>query len=63
MTQQHTVRSDEVRDWRLAQLSREINEIRERMTRLEAALMRGILLLVANLAGVATSLLHQLIQR
>ena len=55
--------SDDVRDWRLAQLAHEINELRDRMTRLESALARGILLLVANLAGVATSLFHQLMQR
>lgn len=63
MEEQDTVRSDEVRDWRLAQLSHELNELRERMMRLESALARGILLLVANLAGVATSLFHQLLQR
>ncbi len=36
----------------------DIREIRDRMLRLEQALGRGVLLLVANLGGLAASLLQ-----
>ena len=43
-------------------LSSQVDDVKERVGRLEGYLNRGILLLVANLAGVATTLAHALIQ-
>lgn len=43
-------------------LSTQVDDVKDRVTRLEVQLGRGILLLVANLAGVATTLAHALIQ-
>ena len=53
--------SNDVRDWQLAQLAHEINELKERVAGLETVLARGMLLLVANLAGVITTLFQQLL--
>ena len=43
-------------------MSGQFEDIKERVGRLETQLGRGILLLVANLAGVATTLARALIQ-
>lgn len=36
-----------------------MNEIKERVQRLESILVRGVLLLVANLVGMVVTLAHQ----
>lgn len=43
-------------------LASQLDDVKGRVTRLETQIGRGILLLVANLAGVATTLAHALIQ-
>lgn len=43
-------------------LSEDLKELKDRVQRLEATLARGVLLLVANLAGVAVSLAQQLLR-
>ena len=43
-------------------LASQLNDLKDRVNRLETQIGRGILLLVANLAGVATTLAHALIQ-
>lgn len=43
-------------------LNRDLNELKERVKSLEAALARGVLLLVANLAGVTIMLAQQILQ-
>ena len=43
-------------------LESQLNDLKDRVNRLETQIGRGILLLVANLAGVATTLAHALIQ-
>lgn len=50
-----------VRAYQVDQLTREVREMRERITRLETVLTRGMLLLMANLAGVATSVGQQVL--
>lgn len=42
-------------------LAESVREVKERMTRLEAALGRGVALLLANLAGMAVMLAGQLL--
>lgn len=44
-------------------LNRDLNEVKDRVKSLEAALARGVMLLVANLAGVAIMLAQQLLHR
>ncbi len=42
-------------------LTRNLSELKARVQRLESALTRGLFLLVANLAGVVTMLVRQLL--
>lgn len=42
-------------------LAASVRELKERMTRLESALARGTMLLVANLAGMVATLVGQLL--
>lgn len=42
-------------------LKEDLNELKTRVGRLETTLARGVLLLVANLAGVIVALMRQLI--
>ena len=41
----------------------DLREVKERVTRLEGTLARGVLLLVANLIGVTITLAQQLLAR
>ena len=43
-------------------LSRDIDELKDRVRRLEATLARGVLLLVANLVAMVISLAQQLLR-
>ncbi len=52
----------QIHDLEYRHLSTQVDVVKERVDRLEVQLGRGILLLVANLAGVATTLAHALIQ-
>jgi len=47
-------------DVQFRELKEDLREIKERVNRLENMLARGVLLLMANLAGVAMSLARQL---
>ena len=49
-------------DVQFRDLTDDLNELKERVGRLEMALARGLLLLVANLAGVATILAQELLR-
>jgi len=42
-------------------LNRDLNEVKDRVKSLEAALARGVMLLVANLAGVVIMLVEQIL--
>ncbi|MBI5093492.1 MAG: hypothetical protein HZB26_13755 [Candidatus Hydrogenedentes bacterium] len=44
-------------------LNRDLNELKDRVKSLEVALARGVMLLVANLAGVVIMLAQQIIHR
>ncbi len=44
-------------------LTEDLNELKNRVARLETTLARGMLLLVANLAGVVMMLVQELLQR
>lgn len=63
MSEHPTPPAHSLRDWQLGQLSQELREVKERVTRLESTLTRGMLLLVANLAAVIVSLGQQLLHR
>lgn len=51
-----------LRDFQMNQLTQEIRELKDRVTRLESTITKGLLLLVANLAGVAASVGQQVLQ-
>jgi hypothetical protein len=51
-----------LRDFQMSQLTNEIRELKDRVTRLESTITKGLLLLVANLAGVAASVGQQVLQ-
>lgn len=44
-------------------LSESLKELKDRVRRVETTLARGVLLLVANLAGIVMSLTHEFLQR
>lgn len=44
-------------------LNRDLNEVKDRVKSLEVALARGVMLLVANLAGVVTVLAEQILHK
>lgn len=48
-----------VQDVKLANLSEDLRELKERVQRLEATLARGVMLLVANLVAVVITLFQQ----
>lgn len=49
-------------DARFDGIREDLRDLKARVTRLEATLGRGVLLLVANLAGVAMSLAQQILR-
>ena len=49
-------------DLQLGNLAGDVAEVKERVGRLETVLARGVLLLVANLAGIAMMLAQQLLE-
>jgi hypothetical protein len=49
-----------VHEVQFAHLREDLGELKDRVSRLEATLARGVMLLVANLVGVALSLMQQL---
>ena len=53
---------ERVREVEYRMLSGKLNDVNGRVEQLEVQLGRGILLLVANLAGVVTTLGHALMQ-
>jgi len=61
-----TMRTDEygyreVAEVQFRNLSAQITELKDRVQRLETTVARGVLLLVANLFGIAASLASQLL--
>jgi hypothetical protein len=44
-------------------LNRDLNEVKDRVKSLEVALARGVMLLVANLAGVVIMLAEQILHK
>ena len=53
----------EVFDAEFRLLDSKMMDLKERVTRLESTMARGVMLLVANLAGVVMSLAQQYLQR
>ena len=51
----------EVHQLQVGNLKEDLTELKQRVQRLETTLARGVLLLVANLVGVAASLAQQLL--
>jgi len=49
-------------DVQFRKLEENLDDLRERVRRLETVLARGVLLLIANLIGVAGSLTQQLLR-
>lgn len=52
---------DRVHEVEMRGLREDLRELKERVSRLEATLARGVLLLVANLAGVVVTLARGLL--
>jgi hypothetical protein len=62
MEQKEACRYEMVYDVQFRHLQGELGELKARVQRLEAAISRGVMLLVANLAGVVATL-AQLLMR
>jgi len=54
-------RYEKVYSMQFANLGEDLQELKERVARLEAVLARGVLLLVANLTGVVVMLVRQMV--
>lgn len=52
----------EVAEVQFRNLSAQMQEVKDRVSRLETTISRGVLLLVANLVGIAVSLAQQVIR-
>lgn len=58
-----TCRYEMAYDVQFRELTNDLGELKERVRRLESTLTRGMLLLVANLAGVVMVLAQELLKR
>ncbi len=53
----------EVHEVEFRLLDGKLRDVKERVEKLEAAMTRGLMLLVANLAGIAISLAQQVLEK
>ena len=51
-----------IQDLKLANLSDDLRELKDRVQRLETTLTRGVMLLLANLAAVVVTLVQQMVK-
>lgn len=62
MTNKETASYREVAEVQFRHVSTQLNELKDRVDRLESTLTRGVMLLMANLVGVAVSLAQQVMR-
>ncbi len=62
MTNNETASYREVAEVQFRHVSTQLNELKDRVDRLESTLTRGVMLLMANLVGVAVSLAQQVMR-
>jgi hypothetical protein len=61
MEEEQSCRNEKIFNIQFLSLKEDLTELKERVDRLEQTLTRGLILLVANLAGVIVTLMRQLI--